>query len=158
MGVLTKSDIVKVKEIDRNVKNKFSFPWLERTVEIASGLKVSLGDDIAKTDDAGQAVGKLCNKHISYGSRGAIALDEHVKSAKHLIIIQNLCSERLFLFKEMMFPATQFCYFRFRPGEKKPPWPPYKGAALAPQDGLGGPLDPRPIFLFFHNFPFSSLN
>ena len=55
-GSFDKSDIVKVKEIDRNVKNKFSFAWLERTVEIASGLKVSLGDDIAKTDDAGQAV------------------------------------------------------------------------------------------------------
>ena len=54
MGVLTKSDIVKVKEIDRNVKNKFSFAWLERTVEIASGLKVSLGDDIAKTAELGR--------------------------------------------------------------------------------------------------------
>ena len=61
MGDLTKSDIVKIKEIDRNVKNKFSFAWLERTVEIASGLKESLGDDIAKTDDAGQGVCKLCN-------------------------------------------------------------------------------------------------
>ena len=66
MGVLTKSDIVKVKEIDRNVKNKFSFAWLERTVEIACGLKVSLGDFNAKTDDAGQTVCKLGNKHINY--------------------------------------------------------------------------------------------
>ena len=55
MGVLTKTDIVKIKEIDRNVKNKFSFAWMERTVEIASGLNLSLGDDIVKTDDAGQA-------------------------------------------------------------------------------------------------------
>ena len=64
MGVLTKSDIVKVEEINQNVKNKFSFAWLERTVVIASGLKVSLGNDIAKTEDDGQAVCKLCNKHI----------------------------------------------------------------------------------------------
>ena len=48
MGVLTNSDIVKVKEIDRNVKNKFSFAWLERTVEIAIGLKVSLGETLRK--------------------------------------------------------------------------------------------------------------
>ena len=65
-------------------------------------------------------------------------------SLKHLIITQILCSERLFLFKEMMFPATQFWYFRFRPGR---PLAPYKGAAL----------DPRPIFLFFQDFAFSSL-
>ena len=89
MGVLTKSDIVKVKEIDRNVKKKFSFAWLERTVEIANGLKVSLGDDIAKTDNARQAVCKLCNKHINYGSRGAIALDDHVKSAKHTGLVKQ---------------------------------------------------------------------
>ena len=66
MGVLTQSDIVKIKEIDLNVKNKFSFTWLERTVEIASGLKESLGDDNAKIDDAGQAVCKLCYKYLSY--------------------------------------------------------------------------------------------
>ena len=89
MGVLTKSDILKIKEIDQKVKNKFSFAWLERTVEIASGLKVSLGDDISKTDDAGQAVCKLCNKYINYGSRGAVALDDHVKSAKHIGLVKQ---------------------------------------------------------------------
>ena len=29
MGFLTENDVVKVKEIDRAVKNKFSFTWLE---------------------------------------------------------------------------------------------------------------------------------
>ena len=85
-------------------------------------------------DDAGQAVCKLCNKHINYGSRGAIA--------KAIFIQGNdVSSNSILLFS---FSA-------------KPPWPPYKGPALDPQGGLGGPLDPRPIFLFFHNFPFSSL-
>ena len=43
---------------------------------------MALGDEIAKTDDAGQAVCKLCNKHINCGSRGAVVLNDHVKSAK----------------------------------------------------------------------------
>ena len=64
--------------------------------------------------------------------------------------------QRLFLFKEMMFPATQFCYFRFRPGGFAP-LAPLKGRCHWPARGPRRPPWPRPIFLFFHNFPFSSL-
>ena len=54
MGILTKNNIVNIKEINKHVKNKFSFKWLERTVKISDGTKVIDGNDFVKTDVAGQ--------------------------------------------------------------------------------------------------------
>ena len=61
-----------------------------------------------------------------------------------------------FYSRKWCFQQLNFAIFVFGRGAL-PPWPPYKGSALDPYGGLGGPHGPRPIFLFFHNFPFSSL-
>ena len=89
MAILSKNDIVRIKEIDGTVKNKFSFAWLERTIDIGNGIKIQIGEDFKKIDVAGQAFCQLCNKQINYGSRGAVALDDHAKSSKHTALLKE---------------------------------------------------------------------
>ena len=92
MGVLSKFEESKIKDTDRSVKNKFSFKWLERTVDIklaGEAIKVYLGDDFMKCDLPGQALCNLCSKQINYGSRGAVALEDHVRSSKHISLLRQ---------------------------------------------------------------------
>ena len=68
------------------------FKWLEKTAQIklaSETLTVYLGDYFVKTDLPGQALCKLCSKHINYGSRGCIALGDHVRSSKHVCLLKQ---------------------------------------------------------------------
>ena len=74
------------------MKNKFSFKWLEQTVDIkfaGEAVTVYLGDDFVKCDLLGQALCNLCCKQINYGSHGVIALEDHVRSPKHISLLRQ---------------------------------------------------------------------
>lgn len=92
MPVLSKNEESRIKEIDKNVKNKFSYKWLERSVEVKlldETVTVYLGDNFVKCDLPGQVSCNLCSKQINYGSRGAVALEDHVRSSKHLSLLKQ---------------------------------------------------------------------
>ena len=87
---MSEKDKLQVKEVDKSVKNKFSYRWLEKAVTVKD-LTVRLFEDIKKINVPGQAQCRLCSKQINYGSRGFVAIQDHVKSDKHL----KLYKERL---------------------------------------------------------------
>ncbi|KAH3841773.1 hypothetical protein DPMN_115253 [Dreissena polymorpha] len=92
MDVINLKDAHKVKECDKSVKNKFNFKWLEKEIDVTIGgdtRKVSLGGDFVKLNCAGIAMCKLCHKQINYGSRGCVALEDHIKSSKHMDILKQ---------------------------------------------------------------------
>ena len=73
----------KGREIDKNCKCKFSFTWLDKSVEIkhenGQSTTHKLGEFIEKTDEPGQAVCTLCNNAtLHYGDRGIAALTDHL--------------------------------------------------------------------------------
>jgi hypothetical protein len=85
--VIDRQDIFKLSEIDSSVKNKFKWDWLERQVEIKDEnfqCSVYLVQCFRKVDIAGKAECIVCCDFINYGSRGSIALVDHVKSVKHV--------------------------------------------------------------------------
>jgi hypothetical protein len=92
MRILTrpKGEIILCRGIDKNVKNKFRYEWLETVVKVESkkhGLaetEVKLSDCIDKIDIAGKATCKYCSDLINYGGKGKISLTDHVKTDKHL--------------------------------------------------------------------------
>ena len=51
---LTKSDVVRIKDIDSKIKNKFRFMWLEDSLTIKSkkgdSVTICVGDSIVKVD------------------------------------------------------------------------------------------------------------
>ena len=72
--------------------DKFSFKWLERTVDIklaGEAIKVYPGNDFMKCDLPGQALCNLCSKQINYGSRGVVAQEDHVWSSKHISLLRQ---------------------------------------------------------------------
>lgn len=93
MKVLTKGDVVLAREVDKDVKNKFRHVWLETVVKICSKklgtLETKLSDCIDKVDIAGKALCSYCNDVISYGGKGKVALTDHVKSEKHIRVIEH---------------------------------------------------------------------
>ena len=87
--IFSKENMALVKEIDKSVKNKFRFEWLEKTVTIkikvdkkTHNVVEKVGDFIAKCDIPGKAKCTYCNDIISYGSRGYLSLVEHASRAK----------------------------------------------------------------------------
>ena len=72
----------KGREIDKNCKCKFSFTWLDKSVEIKrenGQQRTSLASLLKKTDEHGQAVCTLCNNAmLQYGGRGIAALTDHL--------------------------------------------------------------------------------
>lgn len=58
-----------IKEIDKDVKNKWNFRWIEEVV-VVKEFSVKFGDDIEKINVPGKATCKLCTAVINYGSKG----------------------------------------------------------------------------------------
>ena len=87
MKELAKSDVVRVKELDSKIKNKFRFMWLEDSLTIKSkksdSVTICVGDSVVKVDIPGKVLCKYCNDVINYGSKGRIAIIDHLKSGKH---------------------------------------------------------------------------
>ena len=91
MKLLTKENEALVKDINKDVKNKFRWSWLERTITLTvkigkntEDVVEKLGDYIAKCDVPGKAQCLYCDDTINYRSRGCVALVEHAtKGKKH---------------------------------------------------------------------------
>lgn len=82
-----------VLEIDKDIKNKFRFAWLQQDVSLnIAGKPVTekLEKFIAKTELPGQAKCMYCNETIAYGSRGVVAFKEHAQKKKHISILKDL--------------------------------------------------------------------
>ena len=82
-----------MREIDKDCKCKFSFTWLDKSVEIkhenGQSTTHKLGEFIEKTDAPGQAVCTLCNNAtLQYGGRGIAALTDHCRIKKHVKNVQ----------------------------------------------------------------------
>lgn len=64
--------------IDANCKNKFRWEWLETNVE-----GEILSTNIRKVNKEGKVKCIVCDKLVNYGSRGKVAIADHVKSDDH---------------------------------------------------------------------------
>ena len=87
MKELTKSDILRINDLDSKVKNKFRFVWLEDSLTIKSkngdSVTICVGDSIVEVDIPGKVLCKYCNDVINYGSKGCVAIIDHLKSGKN---------------------------------------------------------------------------
>ena len=86
MELNREADDEHLKTLEKAVKNKFRWHWLETTVEITlkgERKATSLIEWIRKIDMPGKAKCIVCDKIISYGARGRISLTEHCKSNEH---------------------------------------------------------------------------
>ena len=75
-----------LKTVEKSVKNKFRWQWLETTVEITlKGERKSLPliEWIRKIDTPDKAKCIICDKIISYGAWGRVSLIEHSNSNEH---------------------------------------------------------------------------
>lgn len=77
-----------VSSIDKDVKNKFRWDWLDLCVQVKSSngnfRGVPISEWIIKINSPGKAKCKLCTKILSYGSKGKSALLEHCNSESHM--------------------------------------------------------------------------
>lgn len=78
--VTRKSDVSK---FDTGIKNPWLWSWLEKQVD-----RTSLGSIIEKIAKPGFAICKICNKDLNYSNRECVALEDHVKGAKHKQLVQ----------------------------------------------------------------------
>ena len=87
MKELTKSEVVRIKDLDSKIKNKCRFIWLEDSLAIKSkksdSVTICVGDSIVKVDIPGKVLCQYCNDVINCGSKGRVAIIDHLKSGKH---------------------------------------------------------------------------
>jgi len=92
------SDSHIIFEIDKTVKNKFRWEWLEKTVQVplskGKAKHIAITEWIRKMDIPGKAKCITCRKLISYGSRGCISLVEHCESTQHLKIVKDVATNQ----------------------------------------------------------------
>ena len=69
-----------IKELERNVKNKWRWEWLKETDVNGDNW----GDWLRKPDIAGAAFCECCGKTIKYGSSGKKGLKNHASDLNHL--------------------------------------------------------------------------
>ena len=91
---LTKDNQARVLEIDKGIKNKFRWEWLEKQVTLTwkigkptEQVTENIADFIAKCDMPGKAQCIYCKDFLSYGSRGYVAFVEHCSKQKHKEIV-----------------------------------------------------------------------
>jgi hypothetical protein len=86
MALNREADDRHLKTVEKSVKNKFRWQWLETTVEITlKGERKSLPliEWIRKIDTPDKAKCIICDKIISYGAWGRLSLIEHSNSNEH---------------------------------------------------------------------------
>ena len=86
MALNREADDRHLKTVEKSVKNKFRWQWLETTVEITlKGERKSLPliEWIRKIDTPDKAKCIICDKIISYGAWGRVSLIEHSNSNEH---------------------------------------------------------------------------
>jgi len=84
--MLEPADAARLKEVEKDVDNKFSWAWMERPVTVyLAGDKVTtkLRDYMKKVDIPGKALCTWCNELIKYGKKGSISLVKHAETGKH---------------------------------------------------------------------------
>ncbi|KAM9424389.1 uncharacterized protein KZ484_001126 isoform 2-T2 [Pholidichthys leucotaenia] len=87
VSVIERKDAPRIKEIDKIVKNKFRWDWLEKEIATDVGKKTVtnlFSDFIRKVDCAGKAICTWCYDTIDYGGRGFKSLESHARSRKHV--------------------------------------------------------------------------
>ncbi len=89
MKILTESDSGQIRNvIDSGVKNKWNWNWLQHSVEVQlekHGVKTfKLEAIFQKIDVPGKAWCTTCESEINYGSRGRVAMIDHVKGKSHI--------------------------------------------------------------------------
>jgi hypothetical protein len=75
-----------LKTVEKSVKNKLRWQWLETTIEITlkgERKSIPLIKWIRKIDVPGKAKCIICDKIISYGARGRVSLTEHSNCNEH---------------------------------------------------------------------------
>ncbi|GBM18112.1 Ectopic P granules protein 5 [Araneus ventricosus] len=75
---------VDIREINKQAKNPWRWEWLEKQAE-----GIHLYEIIRKLNKCGACYCIVCSKELAYGSRGFVALMDHVKSAKHKSFLQT---------------------------------------------------------------------
>ncbi|GBN78845.1 hypothetical protein AVEN_147570-1 [Araneus ventricosus] len=83
-------DSPKLRDIDKNEKNKFRCDWLEKKINLKLGEKetdISVGESIKKVDVSGKVLCILYNDFIYYGKRGFRAISDHIKTKKHMDMV-----------------------------------------------------------------------
>ncbi|GBO15177.1 hypothetical protein AVEN_174649-1 [Araneus ventricosus] len=73
-----------VREIDKQSKNTWRREWLEKQAE-----GIYLREIIRKLNKCGACYRIVCSEELVCGSRGFVALTDHVKSAKHESFLQT---------------------------------------------------------------------
>ena len=104
-GILLEKDAQLLDDIEADVKNKFRFEWLEKSIKIRvqkadksvnKKTETETGDTditlthefsikewIVKIRTAGKAKCMLCTNLINYGNRGQVAIVDHCHSKSH---------------------------------------------------------------------------
>ena len=67
-----------IKDIDKSVKNKWNWNWLDKTVHV-----LPLSIFIRKIDEPGIAFCVLCKANIKYGGKGFGSIRQHCERAPH---------------------------------------------------------------------------
>ena len=91
MPLVTKND-PSVADIDKSVRNKFKWQWLQEKVDYSfktgklAGVTqhIIVGKVLAKSTKPGYAWCNVCEDEINYGSSGKRALKIHLQQAKHI--------------------------------------------------------------------------
>jgi hypothetical protein len=88
--VIQSRDSATIKSVDKGIKNKFKWGWLDEEIEISSAegkkITIKIGDTIQKLNTPGQAWCLLCSSTIAYGGRG-----KFIRSSILSLIIYFCC-------------------------------------------------------------------
>ena len=82
--IIEKCDEAQLLEIDKGVKNKFRWEWLDKYINVVSidqqkTISVRVGDFIKKVD---KALCTVCSSAVIYGSRGFSAISRAVRQRR----------------------------------------------------------------------------
>lgn len=81
--IISRESVDDIKALEEGVKNHWRWEWLEKNVN-----GIFLRETIRKLKGAGMAYCTLCHRELMYGSRGLVALVDHVKAKKHRIMLE----------------------------------------------------------------------
>ncbi|GBN02941.1 hypothetical protein AVEN_113348-1 [Araneus ventricosus] len=76
--IVSRSSSADVRELDKQAQNLWRREWLEKQSE-----GIYLREIIRKSNKCGACYCIVCSRELAYGSRGFVALTDHVKSIMH---------------------------------------------------------------------------
>ena len=91
--------------------------WLEDSLTIKSkkddSVTICVGDSMVKVDTPGKVLCKYCNGVINYGSKGRVAIIDHVKFGKHASEVDHRQCRNLITFLEPSCPREMLLLLFF---------------------------------------------